>query len=102
MNLHEGQPVATHGRPLAESQGVVIMMHGRGSNTDDILALADRIGDKNFSYLAPAAKDGTWYPHGFMEALHKNEPYLSDALAIYDRLINELQVKGFSKQQIVL
>jgi predicted esterase len=102
MNPHEGQPVAMQGKPLAESPGVVIMMHGRGRNTDDILELANRIGNNNFSYLAPAARDGTWYPYGFMEPIPKNEPYLSYALAVYDHLITELLAKGFSKRQIVL
>ena len=71
MHHHEGQPVITRGRPLAQSHGVVIMMHGRGRTTDDILALADRIGNSAFTYLAPTAWDNTWYPYGFMEVAEK-------------------------------
>lgn len=78
------------------------MMHGRGRTTDDILELANRIGNSAFTYLAPTAKDNTWYPYGFMEAIEKNEPFLSSALAIYDALIGQLLEKGFSKQQIIL
>jgi len=102
MNIHAGQPVVTRGRPLAESHAVAVMMHGRGRTTDDILELAVRIGDTAFSYLAPTAKDNTWYPYAFMEPIEKNEPCLSYALAIYDALIHELLDKGFSRQQIVL
>ncbi|MEO8955481.1 MAG: dienelactone hydrolase family protein [Ktedonobacteraceae bacterium] len=99
---HEEQPLITRGRPLAESHAVAIMMHGRGRTTDDILDLAARIGNNAFTYLAPTAKDNTWYPFGFMERLENNEPFLSSALAIYDALIQELLGKGFSRQQIVL
>jgi len=102
MHHHEGQPFVVRGRSLEESHAVAIMMHGRGRTTDDILELANRIGNSAFTYLAPTAKDNTWYPYGFMEAIEKNEPFLSSALAIYDALIGQLLEKGFSKQQIIL
>lgn len=99
---HEGQPLAMRGRPLAESRAVAIMMHGRGRTTDDILELATRIGETAFTYLAPTAKDNTWYPYSFMEPIEKNEPFLSSALAVYDALICSLVEKGFPKERIVL
>jgi predicted esterase len=37
-----------------------------------------------------------------MEPIEKNEPYLSDALAAYDRLIVELLAKGLTRRQIIL
>ena len=101
-NVHKGQPVATRGKPLEESRGVVLMMHGRERDTDDILSVAERIGDPNFAYLAPAAKDNSWYPYPFLEPIEKNEPYLSDALEVCDDLINELLGKGIVKRRIVL
>ncbi len=102
MHHHEGQPVIMRGRPLKESHAAAIMMHGRGRTTDDILELADRIGNSAFTYLAPTARDNTWYPYSFMEATEKNEPFLTSALAIYDTLIAQLLEKGFSKEHIVL
>jgi predicted esterase len=102
MHEHEGQPVVIRGRALAESQAVAIMVHGRGGTPDDILELSDRIGNSAFTYIAPAAKNYTWYPYSFMEAIEKNEPFLSSALAVYDALIEQLLEKGFSKKQIVL
>lgn len=102
MHHHEGQPLVVRGRPLEESHAVAIMMHGRGRTTDDILELANRIGNSAFTYLAPTARDNTWYPYGFMEAIERNEPFLSSALAVYDALIGQLLAKGFSKQQMIL
>ena len=59
-NPHKGQPVATRGRPPEEGRGAVVMMHGRGRNTDDILGIADRIGEPDLAYLAPAADRNSW------------------------------------------
>jgi predicted esterase len=102
IHYHDGQPIAARARPLEESRAVCVMIHGRGGTTDNILELADRIGNNSFAYLAPAAKDNTWYPYGFMEPIEKNEPYLSSALAVYDSLIHSLLEQGFCKQHIVL
>jgi predicted esterase len=101
-NVHKGQPVATRGKPLDESRGVVVMMHGRGRDTDDILRVAERIGEEAFAYLAPAAEDNSWYPYSFMAPLEKNEPYLSHALEVYDDLVTWLVEKGIPKRRIVL
>ncbi len=101
-NPHKGQPVATRGKPLNESRGAVVMMHGRGRDTDDILGVAERVGDDNFTYLTPAAKDNSWYPYSFLEPIEKNEPHLSHALEVFDDIVNEVVEKGIPKRQVVL
>ncbi len=101
-NVHKGQPVATRGKPLGESRGVAVMLHGRARDTNDILEVAGRIGNPDFTYLAPAAKDKTWYPYSFLEPVEKNEPYLSHALEVLDDLINDLVEKGIARSRIVL
>ncbi len=101
-NPHTGRPVATRGKPVEESRGVVVMMHGRGRDADDILGVAERIGDPDFAYLAPAAKDNSWYPYSFLEPTEKNEPHLSSALNVYDELVNGLVERGIPRWRIVL
>ena len=101
-NPHRGQPIARRGKPLQESRAVMVMMHGRGRDTDDILAVAERIGDPHVAYLAPAASDHTWYPYPFLEPIEKNEPYLSYALEVYDELIAGLVAEGIDRRRIVL
>jgi predicted esterase len=102
-NPHKGQPVATRGKPIEESRGVVVMMHGRERDTEDILGVAERIGEEeSFAYVAPAAKDNSWYPYSFMEPIEKNEPYLTHALEVVDDVVNELVGKGIPKERIVL
>lgn len=101
-NPHEGLPVATRGRTPAESRGAVVMMHGRGRDTEDILSLADRFEVEALAYLAPAAEDGTWYPRSFLAPLEENEPSLSHALDVCDGLVRGLVQQGTPRRQIVL
>lgn len=102
MNPHRGQPIASKGVPLGESEAVAIMMHGRNHSPEIILELADRIDLPSFTYLAPTAADNTWYPSGFMDNLEANEPHLSYALAVYDQLVTDLVNRGYSREKIVL
>ena len=81
---------------------MAVMMHGRGRDTDDILGLADRVGIEDFSYLAPAAHEGSWYPYSFLEPIEKNEPRLSYALELYDEAVNGLLEQGIPRRRIVL
>ena len=92
----------TKGQPLHQSRAIVVLMHGRGRDTNDIMLLADRINDPTLTYLAPAARDHSWYPASFLEPIEKNEPYLSDALEVYDDIITGLLGQGIARQQIVL
>jgi predicted esterase len=101
-NPHARQPVATRSRTLEESRGVVVMIHGRGRDTDDILGVAERIGDPDFAYLAPAAKDNSWYPYSFLEPIEKNEPHLYGTLEVFNELVNGLVGRGIPRWRIVL
>jgi predicted esterase len=95
--IHEDQPVARRGPDPAQARAVVVLLHGRGRDTADVLALADRIGDPDVAYLAPAARDNTWYPQSFLAPIAENEPYLSSALGVVDAL-----VRGFDAERLVL
>jgi predicted esterase len=101
-NPHKGQPVATSGRPLEESRGAAVMMHGRGRDTDDILGVAERVDEETFAYVAPAAEGNSWYPYSFMEPTQENEPRLSYALEVLDDTVNGLAERGIPKREIVL
>jgi predicted esterase len=101
-NPHKGQPLALGGAPLAQSRCAVVLIHGRGRDTADVLSLAERIGLPDVAYLAPAAHGGTWYPYSFLEPVEKNEPNLSYALEIYAELIADLVRQGFATERIVL
>jgi predicted esterase len=88
--IHEGQPVARRGPEAADARAVCVLLHGRGRDTGDVLSLADRIGDPQVAFLAPAARDGTWYPQSFLAPVEENEPHLGSALAVVDALLGTL------------
>lgn len=102
MEPHGGQPIVTAGVPLGESPTVMIMVHGRGAAPRNILDLVPRLNRPGFTYVAPAAANNTWYPYSFMADTSKNEPGLSSALDVLDRLVKDVVSRGVRKDHIVL
>lgn len=102
MEPHGGQRMVAAGAPLTPGGRVVIMVHGRGAGPENILDLVPALGHQDFTYLAPAAANNTWYPYSFLSDTTKNEPGLSSALTVLGDLVNDLVSKGIQKQHIVL
>ncbi len=75
---------------MEDARAVCVLLHGRGRSVEDVLSLADRIGDPEVAFLAPAASDGTWYPQSFLAPLADNEPWLSSALGVVEALMASL------------
>src|SRR6185295_13240244 len=84
---HSRQPIAHAGEPLDVAPAVMIMLHGRGSDADDMLSLAGALDRPRVAYLAPEAAGHQWYPNRFMEPRASNEPWLSSALALIGTII---------------
>ena len=78
------------------------MIHGRNAGPDNILELAGLLGHPGFTFLAPAAAGGTWYPFSFMVETARNEPGLSSGLAAIDRLMHTIEEKRIPKHRIIL
>ena len=102
MTPHEGQPVLSAGAPLGSSHAVMIMMHGRGASPGNILSLAADLDRPDFTYLAPAAANNTWYPYSFLTEMSKNEPGLSSGLHVIEGLVADLLSRGIHKRHVVL
>jgi phospholipase/carboxylesterase len=99
---HRNQPLVHAGEPMSSARGVVIMLHGRNAAPANILSLVPLLDRPEFAYLAPAAADGTWYPYSFLAERDRNEPGLSSALAMLERVINDTVSGGVPKERIVL
>jgi phospholipase/carboxylesterase len=90
----------TSGKSLEKASRVLIMIHGRGSNAEDILSIADHLNAKDFTLLAPQATNNTWYPYSFMAPPSTNEPWLSSALSLLKEIVTDLETKGIVKEKI--
>ena len=94
--------IAISGAPLARARAAAILLHGRGAGAEDILSLADEVGQNDIAYLAPQAPGGSWYPYSFLAPLEQNEPHLSQALATVGALFDRLAAEGFATERVAL
>lgn len=90
------------GEPLNGAAGAVLLLHGRGSSAEDIAGLSRALSGEGFAFVAPSAPAGTWYPQRFLVPTALNEPWLSDALALIDRIVAELETAGLGAERLGL
>jgi phospholipase/carboxylesterase len=99
---HQDQPLLSSGEPLERAQAALILVHGRNASAASILELTREIGQPGFAYLAPQAAGNTWYPYSFLAPLEQNEPYLSSALQVIERLLVTITTAGIRPERTVL
>src|SRR5512146_872237 len=87
---HASQPTMMAGEPIHSARAAMLMLHGRGASAGDILSLASSLNLPGVTYLAPEAAGNTWYPYPFTASLDSNEPWLSSALGLVDRVFTGL------------
>lgn len=92
--------IITAGKELNKDRKVLIMLHGRGGSAEDILSLASYLDVNDFTLMAPQATNNTWYPYSFLAPPSQNEPWLSSALNLLKELLDELNAKGISSENI--
>lgn len=89
--MHEYK-IETRGLPLDQASKALIMLHGRGGTSSDILNFSGMIADNECYIVAPEATYNSWYPYSFIEEEHKNEPWISSAVEIIERVIEETAI----------
>jgi phospholipase/carboxylesterase len=94
--------IVSSGAPLARARAAALLVHGRGSNAEDILGLADEFAQDDIAYLAPQAPGGSWYPYSFLAPLEQNEPHLSRALATLGAVLEQVAREGFTPERVAL
>jgi predicted esterase len=102
MSVHTGEPLVTAGADPRAARGVVIAVHGRGAGPENILDLAPRLGRMDLAWVAPTAQGRTWYPFSFMADIATNEPWLSSALAVLARVVDDVVGGGVPRERIAL
>jgi predicted esterase len=99
---HAGQRVLQYGIPTTDARLTAILLHGRGSSPEDILALADQLAVADVAYIAPAAAGNSWYPQSFLAPLVQNEPALSSAMRVLEGLVDSLGGHGVSVERLMI
>jgi phospholipase/carboxylesterase len=97
--MHKKQFIL-QGAELTEAAKVLVMVHGRGADAQDILGLAPHLNIKDFALLAPQATNHTWYPYSFLSQPAQNEPWLSSALTLLNELLGDVVSKGIKRENI--
>ena len=92
--------IKTAGKALVDAEKVLIMIHGRGASSEDILRLAPHLHVQDYALMAPQATNHTWYPFSFMAKPEQNEPWLSSTLALLKELVNEVIDQGILSENI--
>lgn len=99
---HATQAILHTGAALESASMAMIMLHGRGSSAENIMAIAHELERPDLAYLAPQAADNTWYPQRFIAPLAANEPWLSSALTRVATLVEHIVQAGIPHERIVL
>ena len=94
--------VLAAGSPLGQAKTAMILVHGRGATAEDILSLGRELGRPDLAFLAPQAEGHSWYPYSFMAPMEKNEPGLSNGLALLAHLVERLGAEGIPPERTVL
>lgn len=102
LDPHAAAAVHISGSPLATARLAIVAIHGRGATAADIAGLAAEVAPPRSAIVAPEAVGNTWYPCRFMEPRERNEPWLSSALALVGRIVEEVETAGVPAERIAL
>ncbi|MEP6950594.1 MAG: dienelactone hydrolase family protein [Ginsengibacter sp.] len=94
--------IITEGIALKEAEKVLIMLHGRGANAEDIISLSEYLKLQDTHIIAPQATNNEWYPYSFLSPRQQNEPWLSSALQVLKEILIDIIVAGFKSEQVFI
>lgn len=99
---HQNQPVYAAGEKMDSATSALILLHGRGATAEDILSLSPVLTQPGLAFLAPQAEGYTWYPNRFLFPVEQNEPHLSAALGVVDKLVKHVEELGITSEKIFI
>jgi predicted esterase len=99
---HEKAQLYAAGASLDDATSAIIAIHGRGADAADIINLAGEVAPPGVVILAPNAVGQTWYPYRFIEPIERNEPYLTSALGLIERLFARLAESDIPANRVAL
>jgi phospholipase/carboxylesterase len=99
MYTHQKQ-IITAGKPVKQAKAALVMLHGRGSNAQNIIGLAEDLNIGDFAIYAPQASQNSWYPYSFMAPDEQNQPALNSALEVIEQLVQQIITDGIFVENI--
>jgi phospholipase/carboxylesterase len=94
--------IITAGVALKQAEKVLIMLHGRGANAEDIVSISAYLKLQDTHIIAPRATNNTWYPYSFLSPRQQNEPWLSSALQVLNEVLSDVILAGIKSQQVFI
>jgi predicted esterase len=88
--------------PRPRRRAAAVLLHGRGADSEGMLALAREFGQHDVAFVAPQAAGRSWYPYSFLAPLEQNEPHLSDALEMVGAAVARLAREGYPPERVAL
>lgn len=79
------------GVPVKSAERAVILIHGRGSDAEEILKLADDIWLPDTCYIAPQSDGDVWFPYSFRSPFIKNEEAVFNAFSKLKFIFSEIK-----------
>lgn len=104
LDPHGDQPVLREGAPLDGAGRAIVLLHGRGAWAEDIMSLGRALaaGSSDIALLAPQAAGHTWYPESFMAPVRRNEPWLTSALELLGRILDDVSEAGVPRERTIV
>lgn len=99
---HADTPIERAGPAPAEANTAMILVHGRGARARSMVDFGRQIDRDDVTYLAPQARQGTWYPQSFMAPIEVNQPHLDSALAKLERVREAVAADDFPIDRTIL
>ena len=101
--LHSFENTVFAGAALKDAARAMILVHGRGDASGQMMLLAQSItSDPAMALVFPQATNNTWYPKSFMAPTAENEPWLTSALENLNRVVAHITSYGVREEHIFL
>lgn len=88
--------------PSRNATAGIVLLHGRGGSSADILGLMAHAALPDVAAIAPEAPGNSWWPTSFLAPAAQMEPYVTRALQQVQTAIATLQTEGIPHNRIWL